>query len=118
MSIKAGDLIHQVDVQVYNGTQDKATGEPLMDDSNWETVSSGVWAQVLELSGRDYTAAMTAGYVATHQVTLYYRPELDPQNPKVIRFLFKSKPLYTIHTTNLEGQNYGFKILCRTGGRS
>ena len=112
MSLPAGRLIHAVDIQQYVPAQNQGTGEPLTDDSNWATEASGIFAEVMTLSGRDYVQAMQSGYVATHRVTLYWRPGIKP---KTTRFLLDGVPLYVIHPTNLEGKNYGLECLCSSG---
>lgn len=113
MGLDAGKLYHLIGIEQYVPAQNQQTGEPMNDDSNWPTESNSVFALVETLSGRDFVQSMQAGYVATHRVTLRWRPGIKPQTT---RFRFNGEPLYVIHPTNMEGQNYGLECLCKSGG--
>jgi len=112
MGIDAGRLRHLIDIQQYVLAQNQGTGEPLLDDTNWTTEATGIFAEVLTTSGRDFTQAMQAGYVATHLVTLRYRAGIVP---KKTRFIYEGIKLYVIHPNNLEGKNFALECLCQSG---
>lgn len=110
--LDAGRLRHAVDIEQYVPSQNQQTGEPLNDDSNWPVEASNIFAEVETLSGRDYVQSMQAGYVATHKVTIRWRPGINSQTT---RFRFNGVKLYVIHANNMENQNYGLEVLCRSG---
>ena len=112
MGLAAGRLIHLIDIQQYSPAQDQGTGEPLVGDEHWALEATGIFAEVLTLSGRDFTQAMQAGFVASHKVTLRWRAGIKPQKT---RFIYKGTVLYVIHATDLEGKEYGLEVLCRSG---
>jgi len=111
MGIDAGRLCHLIDIQQYVPAQNQGTGEPLLDDTNWATEATGIFAEVLTTSGRDFTQAMQAGYVATHRVTLRYRLGVKP---KKTRFIYEGGTSYVIHPTNLCGKNFALECRCHS----
>jgi SPP1 family predicted phage head-tail adaptor len=112
MALEAGRLRHLVAIQQYVPGQNQQTGEPLNDNSNWPTEASGIFAEVRTLSGRDYVLAQQAGYTASHQVTIRWRPGIKP---KTTRFVYQGVPLYVVHPNDLEGLHYGLEVLCQSG---
>lgn len=112
MGLAAGRLCHLVDIEQLVPSQDQRTGEPQIGEGNWALEAANIFAEVLVLSGRDYVQAMQAGYVATHKVTLRWRPGIKP---KTTRFIYEGVPLGVIHATDLEGKKYGLECMCRSG---
>ena len=109
MPLAAGDLRDVIDVQQYTGTQDPRTGELDESEGSWKTTVDKVWANVRTLSGRAFTSAMGAGYVATHTVEIRWQPGIMP---RTTRFLFEGQKLYVVHPADPDGKKIALNVLC------
>lgn len=109
MPLPSGELHDLIDVQQYSGLQDSRTGELNEDDGSWSTTLTNIFANVRALSGRAFTSAMGAGYVATHRVQIRWMPGILP---RTTRFIFEGLRLYVVHPANPDGKKIDLDVLC------
>lgn len=101
MSMRAGDLRRQIDLQTRATAQDTFGGQ----STTWTTAYT-VWAQITPLTGRELLAAQAVRSEVTHTITVRWRTELaDPMALAAMRALYNGR-IFNIHgARNLDERN-------------
>ncbi|QBR52661.1 phage head closure protein [Erwinia sp. QL-Z3] len=86
--MQAGKLRHRIILQMPVKTQSPTTGAVL---NAWGDVA-GLWADVVDLSAREFIAAQAAQSEITTRITIRYRDDVTSKH----RFSFKGQ-IYNIH---------------------
>lgn len=86
--MQAGKLRHRITLQKPVKTQSPATGAVI---NTWEDVSV-LWADVVDLSAREFVAAQAGQSEITTRITIRHRDDVTSKH----RILFKSR-VYNIH---------------------
>lgn len=86
--MQAGKLRHRVTLQKPVKTQSPSTGAVI---NTWEDVAE-LWADVVDLSAREFIAAQAAQSEITTRITVRYRDDVTSKH----RILFRGR-VYNIH---------------------
>ena len=100
---RAGRLRHRVTIE--QSTPVAAADGELID--SWTTVAT-VWAEVLELRGREYIAAREAHAEVTTKIKLRYIAGLTPK----MRVIFGAHTYDIAHIVDLQGRTRDLELLC------
>lgn len=103
MSIQAGKLRHQIELQHKVTPRDPVTGE--YGEPIWEQFAKP-WASFTPLSARDLIAAQAAQSEATARVTIRYRPGVL----STMRIIYRGE-VYSIEGPPLEDDKSGLEYL-------
>ena len=103
MSIQAGKLRHQIEIQHKVTPRDPMTGE--FGEPAWDLFAK-VWAQVTPLSARDLIAAQAAQSEATARIVIRYRIGVL----STMRIVYRDE-VYSIEGPPLEDPNSGREYL-------
>ena len=102
--IRSGRLRHRVALQQPTTTRN-STGEPIV---TWTTVAT-VWAEVLDLRGREYIASQEAHSEVGTKITIRYRSDLD----LTWRAVFGTRLFDIQQIADLKGHNAILELMCR-----
>jgi SPP1 family predicted phage head-tail adaptor len=73
VTMAAGNLRHQVQLQAPVIVQDPDTGEM---ETTWETIAEP-WAEVIPMSAREFVAAAAEQSEVRGRIVIRYRPDVD-----------------------------------------
>lgn len=86
--MQAGKLRHRITLQKPVKTQSGSTGAVI---NIWEDAAV-LWADVVDLSAREFVATQAAQSEVTTRITIRYRDDVTPKN----RLVFRGQ-IYNIH---------------------
>ncbi len=88
MSMQAGKLRHRITLQKPVKTQSPVTGAVV---NSWADVTK-LWADVVDLSAREFVAAQAGQSEITSRITIRYRDDVTSRH----RILYRGR-IYNIH---------------------
>lgn len=105
-----GDKPHRITIQRMATTQDEIGNEI----PSWDNLVS-VWADVRDISGREYFAAKQTSAEVSAQVTIRYFPGLDAS----MRILHGDRTLYLVSPpVDPDGRRRELILMCREKGKA
>lgn len=102
--MKAGDLRHRVTIQQSLPDRDSYGTEI----ARWSDVAT-VWAEVTDISGREYVAMQQAVSNVSVRVRIRYLAGLQP----TMRVLFGARTLDIVSILDAEGRNRELHLMCQ-----
>lgn len=111
--MRAGRLRHRVELQMNLPTTDAHGGKV----DSWASMGHA-WAEVRELSGREFLTAQEAHAEVTTKVFIRWRRSLGDLEPLLWRVLYprpggRLSVYDVLHVLDLDGRRRDLELLCR-----